>query len=798
MAGKRRNKRSTAKSSAIDGKAMNSAKRQVVAIVLFALSVFLLCVILIPGENVWNALHNFFFGVFGVTAFVYPIILGITAVLFALDKCYGSVSAKIVEASVLSVFISAAVDIFGGKSEMPFAEYIQVAYKSGMELKSGGFIGALIGRPIVNLFGKTGAVITIILLMFVLLMLISGTTLIAFFKSVAKPVKKIEKHAEEAFVKYAERIEEKDEKTLTRRKRSDIDISVDDIPEKRDVDTDGLNERQKRVVAAYNGVDVDEATGEVVEQTVKAAAKKKKEEEKEKIVLTGEEEAEIEEEIENTQKTQGMIVTEDVGYKFPPISLLKAPTFEDSSMAGTDLDTTAAHLVDTLRSFGVETRIVDISRGPTVTRYELQPCAGVKISKITNLADDIALNLATAGVRIEAPIPNKAAVGIEVPNKFTNVVGVREIIDSPAFTGSKSKLSIALGRDIGGNAVVGDIAKMPHGLIAGATGSGKSVCINSIIMSILYKASPDEVKFLMIDPKVVELGVYNGIPHLLVPVVTDPRKAAGALGWAVTEMERRYKLFADNGVRDLASFNKLAENDENISTMPQIVIIVDELADLMKTASNEVEIAIDRIAAKARAAGMHLLIATQRPSVDVVTGVIKSNIPSRIAFAVASQIDSRTILDSAGAEKLLGRGDMLYSPVGSNKPSRLQGCFVSDEEIEAVVEYIKGDHTADYSEEIMDEIERQAVTDKKQKVSVTENEPSDDDPLLDEAVEIVIERGEASTSYIQRKLRVGYARAARIIDILEERGIVGPQDSSKARRVLMTKEQWLEKKAREE
>ncbi len=798
MAGKRTKRKTTTTSSAARTKAVSNAKRQAVSIVLFAISVFLMCVILIPGENVWNALHKFLFGVFGVTAFIYPIILGVTAVLFAMDKCYGSVSAKIIEASILTVFISATVDIFVGKTGVAFSEYIQTAYNSGMNLKSGGFIGALIGRPLVSMFGKTGAGITIILLMFVLIMLISGTTLIAFFKTLAKPVQKIEKHAEDAFVKRAERAaeEDADNDAPKRRRRSDIDISVDDIPEKRDVDTDGLNERQKRVVETYNGISVDDETGEVVEEIEETDVKRKKKVEPKTVVA--EDDDTIDAEIEKATKTSGMIVTEDDGYKFPPISLLKAPSFEDMAAAGTDLDTTAAHLVDTLRSFGVETRIVDISRGPTVTRYELQPCAGVKISKITNLADDIALNLATAGVRIEAPIPNKAAVGIEVPNKFTNVVGVREIIDSPAFTGSKSKLSIALGRDIGGNAVVGDIAKMPHGLIAGATGSGKSVCINSIIMSILYKATPDEVKFLMIDPKVVELGVYNGIPHLLVPVVTDPRKAAGALGWAVTEMERRYKLFADNGVRDLASFNRLAESNEELEKMPQIVIIVDELADLMKTASNEVEVSIDRIAAKARAAGMHLLIATQRPSVDVVTGVIKSNIPSRIAFAVASQIDSRTILDTAGAEKLLGRGDMLYSPVGSNKPSRLQGCYVSDEEIEAVVEYIKGDHSADYSDEIMEEIERQAVTDKKQKIAVADNDASDDDPLLDEAIDIVTERGEASTSYIQRKLRVGYARAARIIDILEERGIVGPQDSSKARRVLMTKDQWLEKKAREE
>ncbi|MBR5011802.1 MAG: DNA translocase FtsK, partial [Clostridia bacterium] len=443
---------------------------------------------------------------------------------------------------------------------------------------------------------------------------------------------------------------------------------------------------------------------------------------------------------------------------------------------------------------------VDISRGPTVTRYELQPCAGVKISKITNLADDIALNLATAGVRIEAPIPNKAAVGIEVPNKSSNVVGVREIIESPMFTGSKSKLTVALGRDIAGNAVVTDIAKMPHGLIAGATGSGKSVCINSIIMSILYKATPEEVKLLMIDPKVVELGVYNGIPHLLVPVVTDPRKAAGALGWAVTEMEQRYTMFAQNGVRDLAGYNKLVDNnpDLELTKMPQIVIIIDELADLMMTAPSEVEDSINRIAAKARAAGMHLLIATQRPSVDVVTGVIKANIPSRIAFAVSSQVDSRTILDMAGAEKLLGRGDMLFNPVGCSKPNRLQGCFVSDEEVEAVVDYIKGDHSCEYDEDVMQEIERQAAVEKKNKTSAGEASLDDDDPMLNAAIETVVELGQASTSMLQRKLKLGYARAARLIDIMEERGVVGPYEGSKPRQVLMTKEMLLEKQAGEE
>ncbi|MBR4073567.1 MAG: DNA translocase FtsK, partial [Clostridia bacterium] len=389
---------------------------------------------------------------------------------------------------------------------------------------------------------------------------------------------------------------------------------------------------------------------------------------------------------------------------------------------------------------------------------------------------------------------------IEVPNKNSAVVGVREIIESPEFTNSKSKLTVALGKDISGNVIVTDIAKMPHGLIAGATGSGKSVCINSIIMSILYKADPDEVKLLMVDPKVVELGVYNGIPHLLVPVVTEPRKAAGALGWAVGEMEKRYQMFADRGVRNLEGYNELVKkltDEPEVKPLPHIVIIIDELADLMMTAPREVEDSINRIAAKARAAGMHLLIATQRPSVDVVTGVIKANIPSRIAFAVSSQVDSRTILDSIGAEKLLGRGDMLFSSKESSKPNRLQGCFVSDEEVEAVVNYIKSGGSSDYDDNIMLEIERQAAVEKQKKTGLPEDAP-DDDPMLDEAIRVVVENGMASTSLLQRKLKLGYARAARIVDEMEQRGVVGPYEGSKPRKVLITMDQLMEREAGEE
>lgn len=795
---------SSAKKEAVQG------RRQLLSVIWFAVAVFLLCVVFIPGQNVWLAIHNFIFGVFGVTAYFYPFLLGFVAVLFAMDKIGGSMNAKVIESGILVILVGAAVDIFTKhNAALTFWQHLTAAYKSGSHLKSGGFLGALVGQPLYLAFGKTGAAITAILLIFVFLMIITGTTLMSLFRTIARPVKSISEQAENAYQARLERESEEAQsgKQLKVIKGFNVDIPVDDIPEKRNIPKTSLDEKQRKVVSAYYGETVEsepespaatepeEKTDDIkpeIETALKAA---KNEAEAEKRVIPTEKPA------EPTKPAEFSVPEKETepkaeGYSYPPLSLLNKSKATDTAALSAELDHTAGHLVDTLKSFGVETRIVDISRGPTVTRYELQPCAGVKISKITNLADDIALNLATAGVRIEAPIPNKAAVGIEVPNKASAVVGVRGILESPAFINAKSKLTVALGRDIGGNVVVTDIAKMPHGLIAGATGSGKSVCINSIIISLLYKATPDEVKLLMIDPKVVELGIYNGIPHLLVPVVTDPRKAAGALGWSVTEMERRYKMFADRGVRDLAGYNKFVENlgDPEVQKMPHIVIIIDELADLMMTAPNEVEDSINRIAAKARAAGMHLIIATQRPSVDVVTGVIKANIPTRIAFAVSSQIDSRTILDSAGAEKLLGRGDMLFSPVGSTKPNRIQGCFVSDEEVEAVVDYIKSDHTVDYDDDVMVEIERQAAIEKKQKTGLPEDGP-EGDPMLDEAIKVVVENGMASTSLLQRKLKLGYARAARIVDEMEQRGVVGPYEGSKPRKVLVSKEQLLEREA---
>ena len=496
-----------------------------------------------------------------------------------------------------------------------------------------------------------------------------------------------------------------------------------------------------------------------------------------------------EEKVKEVLTLEHSMASEDENYEFPPIILLKKGTEKVRGSKKTLADT-ANKLQKTLYSFGVSAKVENVSVGPAITRYEIKPAEGVRVNKIANLADDIALNLAAESIRIEAPIPGKQAVGIEIPNKENEVVHLRDILETNKFIEAKSKLTIALGKNVAGEEVVADIAKMPHVLIAGSTGSGKSVCINTLITSIIYKAKPSEVKLVMVDPKIVELSVYNGIPHLLIPVVTDPKKAAGALAWAVQEMENRYALFASKGVRDLKGYNAEVEKDDSdAGKLPQIVIIVDELADLMMVAAKDVEDSICRLAQKARAAGMHLVIATQRPSVDVITGLIKANVPSRVAFAVSSQVDSRTILDMAGAEKLLGKGDMLFYPAGASKPTRVQGAFVDDKEVEKIVDFIKSNTDTSYSEEILESIEKANSTDK----DVKDIEDGDDtDPLLDEAIETVIETQTASTSFIQRRFKVGYARAGRIIDQMEERGIISGYQGSKPREVLMTKERWQE------
>ncbi len=521
----------------------------------------------------------------------------------------------------------------------------------------------------------------------------------------------------------------------------------------------------------------------VVQKQQKSAAKKPGKVTAQEAAESAEEVAQEIAEAQNEKKTE---------YCFPPIDLLRKPS-RNGADGTEEMRENSLRLNETLASFKIDAHIINVTRGPSVTRYEVELDKGVRLSKLTGCADDIALSLGASGVRIAA-VPGKiSVVGIEVPNRSVTTVSLREVIDSTSFVNSKSKSSFAVGKDIGGSCIVGNISKMPHMLIAGTTGSGKSVCMNSIIISLLYKASPDDVKLIMVDPKMVELGIYNAIPHLLIPVVTDPKKAAGSLQWAVTEMLRRYKLMSDAGVRDLESYNAIADADEG-QRLPQVVIIIDELADLMLVAAKEVEDSICRIAQMGRASGMHLIIATQRPSADVITGLMKANIPSRIAFSVASAMESRIILDTQGAEKLVGKGDMLYAPIGCGKPLRVQGCFVTDGEVEAVATYVKQNYVADYNQQVLEEIERKAQQTGKAKSAASDPEPSDEelegDEMLPAAVDVILETGQASVSMLQRRLKLGYARAARIVDEMEEKGIVGPFQGSKPRAILITKEQW--------
>ncbi|MDO5152341.1 MAG: DNA translocase FtsK [Eubacteriales bacterium] len=526
-----------------------------------------------------------------------------------------------------------------------------------------------------------------------------------------------------------------------------------------------------------------------LERTSKSAAKAPEEDKAGKVSAkdTAESAQQVAAEIAQAQAVQ------KPDYCFPPIDLLNRPS-RGSADGTEEMRENSRRLNETLASFNIDAHIINVTRGPSVTRYEVELDKGVRLNKLTGCADDIALSLGASGVRIAAVTGKISVVGIEVPNRSVTTVSLREVIDSGEFAKAKSKSSIALGKSIDGNCVVGNIAKMPHLLIAGTTGSGKSVCMNSIIISLLYKAGPEDVKLIMVDPKMVELGIYNGIPHLLIPVVTDPKKAAGSLQWAVTEMLRRYKMMSDLGVRDLESYNSIVTAEEDGQKLPQVVIIIDELADLMMVAAKEVEDSICRIAQMGRAAGMHLIIATQRPSANVITGLMKANIPSRIAFSVASAMESRIILDTMGAEKLVGKGDMLYAPIGSGKPLRVQGCFVTDGEVEAVAEYVKENYVADYNQQVLEEIEKKAQQTGKKPASVSDPDPSDEeldgDEMLPAAVDVILETGQASVSMLQRRLKLGYARAARIVDEMEEKGIVGPFQGSKPRAILITKEQW--------
>ncbi len=778
-----------------DNEAAASARHQTAAILLFAGAILLLCLALIKGANLWMWLHNLVMGLFGVCAYILPVLMGYIAVIAALERPIGSMRSKLWQCLLLLVMIGSAIHIFTVDitEGQHYFRAIAQAWKDGTAVRGSGVAGVLLGYPLEYFFTDTGAKIIICLLIFVFLMLVTGTTILTLFRTVWKPVKKTKESIESAMIAGAERrrapaidvelgegYPEEPRKPL----RSETP-ALESGPEKDEV-AEKIAALQK---TAAELADTEKPAPRVEDLLPKKAAKPEE--------PAGEPDGEPESEKKAEKKRPAYMEAEGDSYRYPPISLLDESKGVDTSLAASEEHTTADLLVNTLKEFGVSTRVIDVSHGPTVTRYELQPSAGVKISRITGLADDIALRLATTGVRIEAPIPNKAAVGIEVPNRVASAVCLRELIDSSDFSTAKSKLTVALGRDIAGKIVLADLAKMPHLLIAGTTGSGKSVCTNSMIQSVLYRASPSDVRMVLIDPKQVEFGIYNGIPHLLVPVVTDPRKAAGALGWAVTEMLNRYKTFAENNVRDLASYNDLARRSETLQTMPLILIVIDELADLMMAAASEVEDAIIRLAQMARAAGMHLVIATQRPSVDVITGLIKANIPSRLALTVASAVDSRTILDTGGAEKLLGKGDMLFMPVGSPKPMRVQGCFVSNREVESVVDFLKSSQENEYDETIMEEIERQAENSgagkPKAKAGSRDDLPDGEgDELIPRAIEVVVEAGEASVSLLQRRLRLGYSRAGRLVDELEERGIVGPREGSKSRRVLITRQQWLE------
>lgn len=671
-------------------------------------------------------------------------------------------------------------------------KFIVDSYNAGVDgINISGLIGAIIATPLVKLIGT---IATRILLIFVTI-IISLCFFDISFKQLFYGIYNVFAYIGNGiayvcsilFRNDGEDDEENnnEELKLTRKQRKEAALKKQELDEKMEEKGSPNAEKNLRLANAEQlEFDFNKLGGKPSESQMQAKQQRdeffkkqreQKEDSKVKEVLT----------IDHTK------LSEEDNYVFPSVTLLGKPKTGEAFDKKAIRDT-AVKLQKTLASFGVEAKVTNITKGPTVTRYELTPNTGVKVSKIVNLSDDIALNLEAKSIRIEAPIPGKAAVGIEVPNKTSEAVTLREVIESDVFDNAESKLTFALGKDAAGNICVGDIAKMPHVLIAGATGSGKSVCINSIIVSILYKAKPSEVKMILIDPKMVELSGYNGIPHLLIPVVTDPKKAAGALNWAVQEMVKRYSLFASVGVKDLKGYNKIIEKKEG-AKLPQIVIIVDELSDLMMVAPNDVEDAICRLAQMARAAGMHLIIATQRPSVDVITGIIKANVPSRIAFTVSSQVDSRTILDSAGAEKLLGKGDMLYFPTGEIKPLRMQGAFISEKEIEKIVDSIKESNNSTYSEDILESIEKAGSNNSKGNSDDSEDE-DEADSLLEDAIDLVVDIGQASASMLQRRFKVGHSRAGRIIDQMEARGLISGYEGSKPRQVLISKSEWQELK----
>ena len=877
---------SRTKASAVPKRSSGLSPR-VRAILYAAVAAVFACIIFIKGSNVWTMIRSFFFGVLGFGIFLVPVTLFYLCVMTEKEKQVARYKLKLFLCVVIILFIGALIYAGSGAkySDMNFFACLGNLFKDASDTSrymtfDCGIIGGLLGYPLVVLFGSTAALFTSFVVTAALVLIVANISIKDMTAAASRTALHIREASEEMARARRERREENRERKLA--ERGDIDIALEGENRKSsgsfiDIPLDDKKTKVKKAKSAVNGIDTDIADskeenaadkdlsqdliniinraskpmGKSADNTVSALAEdisneksasdaeylqnesdSKTESIAKKALLKSKkdnsEEAgdEIAEQLDRAVRSDNS-QKEEKKYQFPPIQLLKPKLNSDDGDAMEEMQNNAKKLIDTLTSFGVKASIVNICRGPSVTRYELQPAPGVKISKITNLSDDIALNLAANGVRIEAPIPGKAAVGIEVPNKVVSMVTMRELIDSDKFKNSKSKLTTVLGKDISGEIVVTDLAKMPHLLIAGTTGSGKSVCVNSILMSILYKATPDEVKLLLIDPKMVEFSKYKGIPHLLIPVVSDAKKAAGALAWAVNEMLQRYKIFSEYDCKDIDSYNSLIEKNMNYmeknppvvneegeevqpvlevnglpvakEKMSRVVIAIDELADLMMAAPSEVEDSICRLAQMARAAGMHLILATQRPTVNVITGLIKANVPSRISLKVSSNTDSRTILDTGGGEKLIGRGDMLFLPVGAPKPIRVQGCYASDEEIEGVTHYIKKAYSAQYNSEIEEKIKRIAAEEIAQGKKSGDSDSASDEGLdvdskMEEAIKCVIEAGQASTSLLQRRLKVGYARAGRMIDDMEQMGVVGPHQGSKPRDVLMTYNEWLERR----
>lgn len=800
--------------------------------ILFFFGILELLITFVEGDGLWKWLHELNRGLFGVTVFLFAPMIIYVALMIASDVTHNKVIAKVVEGSVLMLLISGMAQIIqvGSVDGSSFWLKLVGLFNDGKQLRGGGLASALLGWPLLSLFKRVGAGIVIVLVAFTFIMLLTNVTLPQLLKAVSKPfIKSYEAVNEERIERAAQPPKPPREKKEPRR-NGRVDIAKfypDDGPDtaaEAFVPVAEAEEATDKVDASkidmpVHPVKAPVITHEKLEETAKTTDNEELKKIIENAIGDSREEKKSKDEpvkppVVNVDKNgQTTFFEEDnkiSAYVYPPVDILKyAKNPVASEIVQQEIQEKSAKLVETLETYGAKTRIVGIHRGPSVTRYELQPAAGVRVSKITGLADDIALNLAAMSVRIEAPVPGKACIGIEVPNDHRDTVSLRELIDSEEYRKAKGKLTFAVGKDIEGNIIIGDIAKMPHMLVAGTTGSGKSVFTNSIILSILYHASPDEVKLILIDPKKVEFPIYNKIPHLLIPVVTEPLKAAGALGWAVNEMNKRYLMFEANNVKNLQEFNDMVLEERNkpaeeqdevrakIDLLPQIVIVVDEFADLMMAARSEVEDSVLRLAQLARAAGIHMIIATQSPRADVLTGLIKSNIPSRVSLSVSSNVDSRVILDESGAEKLLGNGDLLYKPVGVKKPIRMQSGYAATSEIREVVNFLKNEHTAEYSDEVIAEVEENTPQPKDSGSAGSDNvSVNPDDDLVNQAISIIVQTNNASTAFLQRKLKLGFPRAARIMDEIEEMGIIGPQEGSKARKINITKEEWAEMQAR--